>query len=457
MDKERKNRHIDLLHGRILPSLTGLAVPIMATSMVQTAYNLTDMAWIGSVGSGAVAAVGAAGMYTWLSTGIVTLARMGGQIKVAHSLGEGSEQEAAEYGRGAIQMTVFLALAFAVVVNLFAGRLIGFFGLSSARTVQQAAGYLRIAGGLILFSFLNQTLTGLFTAIGDSRTPFVANCTGLAVNMILDPVLIFGLGPFPRLEAVGAAAATVTAQFVVTLVMLCHASRDTVLFDKIKVWQRTSGTYIRTMLKLGIPSALQSMLYSSISMVLTRMVAAWGDSAVAVQRVGGQIECISWMTAEGFGSAMNAFTGQNYGARLYERVKKSYWLALAVIGIWGTFTSCLLVFGAEPIFKLFIREPEVVPLGISYLIIIGYGQMPMCVELMTVGALQGMGKTMSCSVMTIIMTAARIPLAILFSGTALGLDGIWWALTVTSITKGIVFTIYYSRTLVRLPGSAAEA
>ena len=161
------------------------------------------------------------------------------------------------------------------------------------------------------------------------------------------------------------------------------------------------------------------------------------------------------MTAEGFGSAMNAFTGQNYGARLYERVKKSYWLALAVIGIWGVMTSCLLVFGAEPVFRLFIREPEVVPLGISYLVIIGYGQMPMCVELMTVGALQGMGKTMSCSVLTIIFTAARIPLAVLLAGTALGLDGIWWALTITSITKGIVFLAYYARTLGRLPGAAA--
>lgn len=451
----QKNRHIDLLHGKILPSLTGLAVPIMATSMVQTAYNLTDMAWIGRVGSGAVAAVGAAGMYTWLSSGIVTLARMGGQIKVAHSLGEKSSADAAEYGRGAIQMTVLLAILFAVIVNLFSGQLIGFFRLSSAGTVLQATQYLRIAGGLILFSFLNQTMTGLFTAIGDSRTPFLANCTGLAVNMVLDPVLIFGLGPFPRMEAVGAAAATVTAQLVVTLVMLWRAGRDTVLFDKIKIWRRTSWQHIRVMLRLGIPSALQSMLYSSISMVLTRMVASWGDSAVAVQRVGGQIECISWMTAEGFGSAMNAFTGQNFGARLYERVKKSYWLALGVIGAWGVMTSCLLVFGAGPVFELFIREAEVVPVGISYLVIIGYGQMPMCVELMTVGALQGMGKTMSCSVLTIIMTAARIPLAIALSSTALGLDGIWWALTITSITKGIVFLLYYTRTLRRLPCTEA--
>ncbi|NBH72900.1 MATE family efflux transporter [Clostridiaceae bacterium] len=448
-------RHIDLLHGGILGSLTGLALPIMATSLVQTAYNLTDMAWIGRVGSSAVAAVGAAGMYTWLSTGIVTLARMGGQVKVAHSLGKKEAGEAVEYGRGALQLTVVLAFIFALAANLFTGNMIGFFGLSSGKIVADAGIYLRITCGLILFSFLNQTMTGLFTAIGDSKTPFLANCTGLAVNMVLDPLLIFGPGPFPRMEAAGAAAATVTAQMVVTFVLVQRASQDTVLFNKIDLRCRTAGRYFREILRLGVPSALQSMLYSSISMVLTRMIASWGDAAVAVQRVGGQVECISWMTAEGFGSAMNAFTGQNYGARLYERVRKGYGMALAVVGLWGTFTSLVLIFGAEPIFRIFIQEEQVVPIGISYLVVLGIGQMPMCEELLTVGALQGLGRTLSCSVITIVLTAARIPLALFLTGTGLGLNGIWWALTITSIAKGLVFVLYYLWVLKRLPGKAA--
>ena len=89
---KKESHHIDLLNGHIFPSLTGLALPIMATSLVQTAYNLTDMAWIGRVGSHAVTAVGAAGMYTWFSSGIVMLAKMGGQVKVAHSLGKTAER-----------------------------------------------------------------------------------------------------------------------------------------------------------------------------------------------------------------------------------------------------------------------------------------------------------------------------------------------------------------------------
>ena len=132
---KKESHHIDLLNGHIFPSLTGLALPIMATSLVQTAYNLTDMAWIGRVGSHAVTAVGAAGMYTWFSSGIVMLAKMGGQVKVAHSLGKQQREEARAYGRGALQLTVLLALAFALIANLYADSLIGFFRLENAGTV----------------------------------------------------------------------------------------------------------------------------------------------------------------------------------------------------------------------------------------------------------------------------------------------------------------------------------
>ena len=176
------------------------------------------------------------------------------------------------------------------------------------------------------------------------------------------------------------------------------------------------------------------MIYCSISMYLTRFVTSWGDAAVAVQRVGGQIEAISWMTAEGFGTAINAFTGQNYGAGNLKRVKKGYTTAAGLMFVWGIFTSLLLIFGATPIFSIFIHEPEVIPAGASYLRILGVCEMFMCIE---------------PSVITIILTALRIPMAIVLGTTALGLDGVWWALTISSIIKGIVFFIYYQRIMRR--------
>lgn len=436
-------KNIDLLNGNILTSLTELALPIMATSLVQTAYNLTDMAWIGMVGSDAVAAVGAAAMYTWLSSGVATLARMGGQVKSAHAYGEGNRREAVQYGKGALQLALVLAAAYGIITNLFAGPLIGFFHLNSSLVVEDAIVYLRIACGLILFAFIGQTLTGLYTASGNSRTPFVANCIGMGANIVLDPLLIFGLGPIHGMGVAGAAVATVAAQFIVSLVLVISMRKDPVLAAQMRIWIPTPLSNIKTMVRIGFPAAIQSMLYCGISMVLTRFVTAWGDTAVAVQRVGGQIESISWMTADGFGTAINAFVGQNYGAGNLKRVKRGYMTASVIMFIWGIFTTCLLIFGAAPIFSLFIHEPEVIPAGADYLRIIGFSEMFMCVELMTVGALSGMGKTMEASVITIILTTARIPLAMILGGTALGLNGIWWALTISSVVKGIVFFVYY--------------
>lgn len=439
------NQGIDLLNGPIFASLTGLALPIMATSLVQMAYNLTDMAWVGRVGSQAVAAVGTAGMYTWMSQGVVMLAKMGGQIKVAHSLGEKREKEAAVYAQGALQMGILFAVLYGLAATAAARPLIGFFGLSDPETIRSAQVYLKITCGLILFPFLNSILTGIFTARGDSKTPFKANFMGLTVNMILDPVLIFGIGPIPRMEAAGAALATVTAQIVVTLCFIAEARKEKEFFSHIRLLKITPWSYINTIIRLGLPAAIQNLLYTSISMVLTRFVAAWGDVAVAAQRVGSQIESISWMTADGFAAAINSFVGQNYGGKQYGRVKKGYQSAVLVMFVWGTICSLLLIFQAEPIFRLFINEAEIIPLGVDYLVVLGISQMFMCIELTTVGALSGMGKTFLCSVISITLTSARIPLALILGQTGLGLSGIWWAFTISTVAKGIVFFLCFTK------------
>jgi len=444
-------KQIDLLEGPIFSSLTGLALPIMATSLVQMAYNLTDMAWIGRVGSQAVAAVGSAGMYTWLSQGIMMLPKMGGQIKVAHSLGEGRKQEAVLYAQGAIQMGIVSAVLYAIIAVAFARPLIGFFNLNDPATVDGAVIYMKITCGMILFSYLNGILTGILTAQGDSRTPFLANVIGLVVNMILDPVMIFGIGPFPRLEAAGAAIATVTAQMVVTAVFLVVMRRDRGFFDQIYLFQKTPLSYGKVMVQLGLPAAVQNLLYAGISMVLTRFVASWGDAAVAVQRVGSQIESISWMTADGFSASMNSFVGQNYGGKRYDRVQKGYFAAVKTMFVWGTFCSLVLIFLAEPVFSLFIQEPDVIPMGVDYLVVLGFSQMFMCIESTTVGALSGIGKTFLSSIISVSLTSARIPLAVILQKTPLGLNGIWWALTLTSVAKGIIFFIVYLRVLKTLP------
>ena len=417
----------------------------MASSFLGTLYNITDMAWIGLLGAKAVAGVGVGGMFTWLSQGLVSLARMGGQVQVAQHIGRREQEEAHGYAQAAVQMAALLGILFAAVVLILLKPLIGFFKLEDAEALAAAFSYTKIACGLIVFSFLSLTLTGLYTAQGDSKTPFAANLVGLAVNMILDPVLILGPGPFPRLGVTGAAIATVTAQFIVMsiLVMRIFVTKKENVLKGIQPFEKIPPKYVRGICKIGIPTALQGMAYCMISMVLTRMVSGFGAEAIATQRVGGQIESVSWNTADGFGAALNAFIGQNYGAGKMDRVKKGYRASLITVGVWGLFITLLFVCFPEQISGVFFHEPTAIATAVGYMIIIGYSEAFMSVELMTVGALSGLGKTHLCSVISITLTSARIPLAIFLSGTALGLLGIWWALTATSVVKGIVFAMAF--------------
>ena len=206
-----KNRQVVLTEGPILKALIALALPIMATSFLNTFYSITDMAWIGMLGSRAVAGVGVGGMYVWLSQGLSALAKMGGQVNVAQALGRGRRDEAGQYACSAVQLTVIFAAIFAAVCTLFTDELIALFHVGDAETVRYAVVYTRITCGLVIFSYLTVVLTGIYTAQGDSKTPLVANFLGLFVNVVLDPLLILGVGPFPRLEVVGAAIATVLA------------------------------------------------------------------------------------------------------------------------------------------------------------------------------------------------------------------------------------------------------
>ena len=432
----------NLTKGPILNTLTKLAIPIMASYFIGTLYNITDMAWIGQLGSKAVAGVGVGGMFTWLSQGLSSIARMGGQVQVAQCIGRGDREKAHGYAQVAIQLAFYMGLIFALISLIFVHQMVGFFNLTDPEAYSAAVSYTRIACGLIVFSFLAVTLTGLYTAQGDSQTPFWANLIGLATNMILDPILILGPGPFPKLGVIGAAIATVTAQFIVMGIMVLGVMRQKKenVLKGIRLAAVIPGSYLKGICQIGIPSGIQDMTYCFISMILTRMVSGFGAEALATQRVGGQIESISWHTADGFAAALNAFTAQNYGAGKMDRVKKGYRASLLTVGIWGLLVTAIFVFAPNTIARIFFHEPKAIAIAVSYLIIIGLSEAFLCVEITTIGAISGLGKTHLCSIISILFTSMRIPLAIVLGNTSLGLDGIWWALSSTTMIKGIIFT-----------------
>lgn len=436
-------KNVNLLEGAIFPSLAKLAVPIMATSLIQMAYNLIDMIWIGKIGSGAVAAVGAAGMYMWLANGLSTLSKMGGQIKVGQSFGAGRKEEAGEYAASAIWLALLYGIPLAVILFLGANPFIRVLGLNGADVIKDGITYLTIVSIGILFTFINQVLTGIFTAIGNTTISFKATAIGLVVNIVLDPVLIFGYAGIPAMGVAGAAIATVVAQGIVMLLFLIACKRDRVLFPVINLRKKPNKSEMEQINKVGIPISVQSMVFTGISMVISRIIADFGDQAVAVQKVGSQIESITWMAAEGFSAAVNSFVAQNYGAGDMKRVRKGYKISMQAVVVWGIMSTVLLVFFSEPIFRIFITEPEVVPMGVDYLRILGYSQLFMCMEIATQGAFGGLGKTVPPFLEGVVLTFARIPMAMMLSATALGLNGIWWSISVSSVLKGIVLVSWF--------------
>lgn len=432
-------KSMNLLEGPIFKTLMKLALPIMGTSLIQMAYNLIDMIWIGRIGASAVAAVGSAGMYMWLSNGISTLAKMGGQVCVGQAIGSHQKKKATQYASATIQLGIVFGLLYGILTLLFYKPMIVFFNLTSTEVIHQAEIYLLVTCGFVVINFINQIFTSLMTAIGNSHHPFIATTVGLILNIILDPLLIFTFD----MGVLGAAVATVISQMIVMVMMIYYAKKDRILFDEMKLWTMNPQSIYSKIMKIGLPTGLQSLCFTFISMIIARFIAGYGDVAIAVQKVGSQIESISWMSAEGFGNALNAFVAQNYGANNIERVKKGTYSALKTCILWGIFTTAVLLLFPQMIFQIFITEKDVIPLGVDYLQILAFSQLFMCIESTLAGTLNGLGKTFIPSCVSVTLTAARIPLVMILSSTALALNGIWWAISISSIAKGIMISLCF--------------
>jgi putative MATE family efflux protein len=434
----------NLTQDSILKVLLTLALPIMGTAFLQMAYNLVDMIWLGRVGSDAVAAAGTAGFYMWLAFAFILLTKIGAEIKVSQNLGAGNFESAKIYGTSAFQFNIFVAILYSVGLLLLKKPLIAFFNLNDAYVIEKSISYLTIIAWGTVFAFINPVITGIFNGYGDSKSPFFINTIGLVVNIVLDPILIMGYGNFKGYGVEGAAFATILSQFIVTVVFILYVKSGRSILGKFSFLSKPDKRKIKEMVRLGFPVALQNALFTVFTMGVARIIAFWGPIAIAAQKVGSQVESVSWMTSGGFQGALGAFTGQNYGAKKYDRIKKAYYLSILIMGTIGLIANLSLYFFAEEIFKVFIPVSENMEYGISYLKIISFSQIFMCIEITTGGAFNGIGRTVPPSAIGIIFNGIRIPLA-MFMGIylALGIDGVWWSLTISSVFKGVLLFIWF--------------
>ncbi len=247
---------LDLTEGKILNKLFLLAMPIILTGFIETANSLVDMMWIGKIGTAEVAAVGTAGFYIWLSSAFIFLVRTGTEIMVAQKTGEQEHGEAKGYARAGIILSIIIGFIFSAIMIIFRNPLIELFRIEDKDVVRKAILYLVYVTPGIFFSFTSKVMTGAFNGRGKSKLPFIANVTGLVVNILLDPILIFGMFGLPKMDIVGAALATTIAQLVSLLILIYYIKIKKLLFDSFDFFKRTEFAKMKEIIKLGVPSCL---------------------------------------------------------------------------------------------------------------------------------------------------------------------------------------------------------
>ena len=446
-----KAKTVDLTSGPILKTLAELALPIMISSMLGTAYSIMDMAWIGLLGAKAVAGVGVGGMYVWLSQGLASLSRMGGQVNTAQACGRKDYDQARSYAAGSLQLTALSGILFAAVCVIFIQPLLGFFNLTDAETYTAARSYTLITCGLILFSYLNLTLTGLSTAQGDSRTPLLANFIGLAGNMILDPLLIFGVGIFPEMGIRGAALATGLGQVFTVIVYLIAYKKCSIPVEISRKYLELNRNLDGKLYMVGIPAILNIALPSVLISFLNQILSAFSGSYVVVLGIYYKLQTFLYLPASGIVQGMRPLIGYNYGAGEIKRVKKLFGISVLLNGMIMLVGTIICFTASETLMGMFTENPETVRLGTAALQIISIGFIPSAISVTASGALEGLSKGAQSLVISLLRyIIVIIPAAYLLCYFA-GADAVWNAFWIcefiTAVVVGIGIKYYWNRLL----------
>jgi putative MATE family efflux protein len=434
----------DLTTGSIPRHVVALAVPATLSMFALVLNNLIDTGLVGHLGAAQVAAVGSAGFVVWLVFSLMDIFGVGTVAIISRNYGAGELDLASKNAQQIIKFALFFSLAFAIIGILFSGHVLHLLGLEP-HVEQMGRVYLRIVFLSVPVLFLAEVGGAIFRAVGDTTTPMIVMTSAVASNIILDILLIYGIWIFPRLETAGAAIATAIAHTISFSIGLAFVLRGRLPFRIIPNTLKNIDFYvIGKMIKIGLPPSLASINFALVYLGMTRIMSEFGTTAVAAIPVGNRAESISYMTCFGFYIAASAMVGQNLGAKQPERAEKAAWTTLGIISA-ITFIYGLIFLGfAEIITSALTSDAEVIKIGGYYLKIIALSQVFMALEFVLEGAFAGAGQTLPPMIVSIPGTLIRIPLAYALAiPLGLGPIGIFWAITISTILKGISILIWF--------------
>ncbi len=437
---------INITEGSITRQIFRLAWPAVGAMFLRTANSIADAMWVGRLGASEMASVISSMFVLWILFSVFEIVWTGAVAVISRFYGARQTDKVAHAARQAVLLAVVGSIAVGVG---------GFFGSGTTFDIMETAAdvkgfgtvYLQIAFAATFFIVVDELLASIFRATGDTRTPLIISSIGIILNICLDPVLIFGWGPFPAMGVAGAAIATVVSYIVGFFLYLFAIRRGKLTFDfNFTKKLRPDFTMLLQMVRIGLPLATAGVVFSVVYMFMNRITTSFGTEAVAALGIGNRLESVSFLICFGFSLAVSTLVGQNLGARKPDRAAKSTWYTL---GYAASFTAIIsVIFATIPrlISRAFIDDPAVADIAVDYLMILAISQTFMAAEIVLEGAFSGAGDTMPAMIVSIAGSIARYPLAYYIAfNLDVGVNGVWWAITLTTVVKGMILMYWFSR------------
>src|ERR1700684_729295 len=389
-----RGSHQDFTSVSLNRAILLLAIPMVLEMVLESLFAVVDVFWVGRLGADAVATIGLTESMLSLVFAVGLGLSMSTTAMVARRIGEKDLEGAAVAAVQAIVLGFVITFIVGLPCVFLAPKLLQWMGASPS-VVAVGSGYARIAvggAGAIMLLFLNNAI---FRGAGDAAIAMRLLWVSNIINLVLDPCLIFGWGPFPRLGVTGAALATLIGRSIGVLYQFYRLMRGTERLRILASQVRLQWDVLWRLIRVSLTGILQFAIAHTSWIGLVRIVSLFGAAALAGYTIAIRVVIFAILPSWGLSNAAATLVGQNLGAGHPERAEKAVWRT----GIYNvTFLGSVGVFFisfAEPIVRLFTHDPAVIPLGAACLRIISYGNLGYAYFLVMMQAFNGAGDTIT--------------------------------------------------------------
>lgn len=441
-----RGSHQDYTEGPIRKGILLLAVPMVLETVMESIFAVVDIFFVSRLGPESMATVGLTeAMLTILYAVAIGLC-MGATAMVARRTGEKNPDGASIAAVQAIALGLALALIVGFAGGWFGDRMLDLMGAESA-VVKHGQNYTRVMFGGNVTIVLLFLINAIFRGVGDAAIAMRVLWLANAINIALDPCLIFGLGPFPELGVAGAAVATNIGRGTAVLYQIFRLTRKD---DRIRIRKqhlKLDWDVMKRMLRISGNGMLQALVGMTSWLGLIRILSGFGSAAVAGYTVAIRIVIFALLPSWGMSNAAATLVGQNLGAGRPDRAEESVWLTCRYNLIFLGVTGLLFVFLAEHLIAIFTSDFTVAPYGVSCLRIISYGFLFYAYGMVLTQAFNGAGDTFTPTIINLFcFWLWEIPLGYLLAvqGKA-GPEGVFWAVAIAFSTLAVVSAIVFRR------------